>query len=180
VGTRQYYRPVRPEHAQDLDHEPDLLQAYLQPFGGDADSVQRLVELNAPAPIIEQARRAARHGEGLHPVHDADKSWHALSTLLAGTALDGAIQGLVPLGDPHDSARLVPADAVKRFSEAFDGSSELVRQRFDAAELDRQRIYPGIWDAPERVEYLVAHLEGIAEVYEWCAERGLPLLTWTA
>ncbi len=125
-------------------------------------------------------------GEGdLGPTGDLEKSWHGLHYLLTGTAeggepplnflMGGGRELELEDGEPplltHSSADTRGiADALIRLTD------EEVRRRVNPAEMKQLEIYPGIWDQPENVDYLLEDFRRLRETVSAIGNRGLGLL----
>jgi len=139
------------------------------------------IEPPRPPPPLELAP-----GEGdLGPASDFEKSWHGLHYLLTGTDAEGEpplnflmgggrelelMDGEPPLLTYSSAETRRIADALQRLSD------EEVRRRADPAEMRRLDIYPGIWDQPEYMQYLLEDLRRLKETVSEVARRGLGLL----
>ncbi len=116
---------------------------------------------------------------------DFEKSWHALHYLLTGTADEGEpplnfllsggrelelISGEVPVltYSSADTRRI--AEALLRFTD------DEARARANPAVMKRLDIYPGGWDQPENLRFLMEDLVRLKEVVSAVAGRGLGLM----
>lgn len=95
---------------------------------------------------------------------DLQKSWHGLNYLLTGgVGGDPLPLGFLINGEPigedlgYGPALLHPPEVVHEMHAALAGvSDDDFWRRFDPAAMEREGIYPGIWDEPEnelREEY---------------------------
>ena len=139
------------------------------------------VESPQPPPPL-----ALAPGEGdLGPDGNFEKSWHGLHYLLTGTADGGEPplnflmgggreldleEGKTPLltHESADTRRI--ADALMRLTD------EEVRGRVNPAEMQRLDLYPGFWDNPEYVGYLLDDVRQLRETVGAVAARGLGLM----
>ena len=134
-----------------------------------------------PLPPLELAP-----GEGdLGPVGDFEKSWHGMHYLLTGTADEGEppLNFLMGGGrelelEDGETPLLTHSSADTR--RIADGlmqlSDEEVRRRANPAEIGRLDLYPGVWDRPEEVSYLLEDLRRLRQMVSEVAGRGLGLL----
>jgi hypothetical protein len=94
-----------------------------------------------------------------------EKAWHGLHFLLTGEVWEGhgplafLLAGGEQIGDDDESPlRWFAPEETNQIHEALSSiSDDKLWSRFDAAEMERQEIYPGIWDEPEadlKEEYL--------------------------
>ena len=94
-----------------------------------------------------------------------EKAWHGMHYLLTGEIGEGngplayLLAGGEQLGDDDESPlRWFSPDETNEIHQALSGvSDDTLWSRFDAAEMEQQQIYPGIWDEPEadlKEEYL--------------------------
>jgi hypothetical protein len=94
-----------------------------------------------------------------------EKSWHGLHYLLTGEVWEGTgplaflLSGGEQLDDDDESPLrwFSPAEAGEIHEAISKVSDNQLWSRFDAEEMERQQIYPGIWDEPEsdlKDEYL--------------------------
>jgi hypothetical protein len=139
------------------------------------------VEPPPPPPPLQLAP-----GEGdLGQAGDFEKSWHGLHYVLTGTTDGGEPplnflmgggreleleDGETPLltHSSADTRRI--ADALMRLSD------EEVRRRANPAEIGRLDLYPGVWDKPEHLDYLLEEVRRLRETVSEVAGRGLGLL----
>lgn len=87
-----------------------------------------------------------------------EKSWHGLHFVLTGTAWDGQpplnflVTGGKPIGEEdvgYGPARLLDLTAVSTLAAALTSFTDAqFEKRFDLAALEREEIYPRIWDEP--------------------------------
>lgn len=115
-----------------------------------------------------------------------EKAWHGLHYLLTGDVWEGQgplaflLAGGEQLGDDEESApRWFTAEETSRIHQALAGVSDAALwSRFDAAEMERQSVYPGIWDEAEddlKEEYLT-YFHELKRVAAAAAQSGQGLL----
>lgn len=111
-----------------------------------------------------------------------EKAWHGLHFLLTGEPWggDGPEAFLVAGGRQLDEEeRWFAPDDAKRIHQALAAiSDDQLWARFDAGEMERQEIYPGIWDESEddlKEEYL-EYFHALKRVVAAAAESGQGLL----
>ncbi len=122
----------------------------------------------------QAARLAADPTKGVEALTGGDasasapleKSWHGLHFLLTGSGelgkppLNFLLDGGRPVGDDlgYGPARLLNTAETRTIHAALSEiSEEKLWERYDAATMNEQSIYPTIWDEPEkelREEYL--------------------------
>jgi len=93
-----------------------------------------------------------------------EKSWHGLHYLLTGDVWEGIgplaflVSGGEQLGDDDSPIHWFTPEETRDIQQALAGvSDDALWSRFDANEMQRQDIYPGIWDEEEddlKEEYL--------------------------
>jgi hypothetical protein len=124
-----------------------------------------------PSRIHELLESLREEGGGV----SLEKSWHGLHFALTGSVWGGdpPLNFLAGGGDPVGTedvgcgpARLLLPDQVERLDSALCGvSDEDFARGFDLAEMEREGVYPQIWDEPledllqEYGEYLAAAKE---------------------
>lgn len=139
------------------------------------------VEPPEPPPPLELAP-----GEGdLGPAGDFEKSWEGLHYLLTGTTKEGTpplnfllgggrelevSSGDAPLLTYGSAETRQIADALRQLRE------EEIRARANPADLARLDVYPGGWNRPENVAYLLEDMRRLREVVSTVADRGFGLL----
>ena len=124
---------------------------------------------------------------GEHGVLDLDKAWQALHFTLTGDAWggDGPLADAVMGGDAvagsdlcYGPARYLPPSRVRAVAAALAAlSPEAFAARFDTEALNREEVYPTIWDeGPEVGEYVFSFYETLREGYAGAAEAGQGML----
>jgi hypothetical protein len=115
-----------------------------------------------------------------------EKSWHGLHYLLTGEVWEGngplgfLLAGGEHLdGDEESGVRwFEPRDVAKIDSALAAVTDDVLWSRFDAAEMEAQEIYPGIWDEDEdelKDEYLMYFAE-LKKVVRAAATAGQGLI----
>lgn len=121
---------------------------------------------------------------------DIGEMWHGLQYLLTGTPWEGAapldflVRGGEDVGDiPSDegTARVFTPAQVKQLSEALQKlTSDTLRGRFDAGQMQQLDIYPGIWDEPpddlDPLDELLSYFAELRKFVSQVARRGHALL----
>lgn len=120
---------------------------------------------------------------------DLDKSWHALHYLLTGTAwegeepLDFIVKGGIEVGEDtgYGPARALTSAQVQALNTALQPiDEELLRSRFNPAEMMRLEIYPSIWDRDPAEEdslgYVLSAFDELKTFVAEAAEDDLGLL----
>jgi hypothetical protein len=111
-----------------------------------------------------------------------DKAWHAIHYLLTGTAWEGdeplnfLLHGGEPLGD-EESDELVPrvfdVAEVRRIDAALAPiDAGRLRQRYDPQAMQRQDIYPDIWDEDEALPFCLEHFGALQGFVAEMARQG--------
>src|SRR5438067_4046371 len=128
MGMYCSVRAVSPAEVEQLLDDPDL--------GQEEDGEDR------PA------------GQAVH----LEKAWHGLHYLLTGSAMAGEMPlaflllGGEPIGGDADDApaRFIQPPEVRQIDAALSPiSADQLWSRFDAARMEEEGIYPGVWDEPE-------------------------------
>jgi len=164
MGMVGYIAPVSAATLEELRRDPESVEDYLYPDGGDG----------APPNQV-----------------DVDKAWHGLHYLLTGRAEGGAeplawaLLGGEEIGPElgYGPARYLTPPQVAAVAAALsDLDDQALARRFDADDMDAQDIYPDIWarDGREALEYLLAHFAPLAGAYRGAADRGDAMLLWMA
>lgn len=119
-----------------------------------------------------------------------DKTWHALAYLLARREFPVSIiygeESFVD--DPDDPeadwgygppSYLTP-DQVRRASEALaDLTEEDLLDGVNSDELQREKIYPEVWDrGPEELQWSVCHLPWVKVYFQAAAQSGDAIICW--
>jgi hypothetical protein len=143
------------------------------------------VEQPEPRPPLELAP-----GEGdLGPLGDFEKSWEGLHYLLTGTTEEGTPPLNFLLAGGRELEVRAGENPLLTYSSAETRGiveallrlpEEEVRARADSADLTRLDIYPGGWDEPERVGYLLEDMRRLRESVSTVADRGFGLLVSVA
>jgi hypothetical protein len=143
---------VGPSEVSQLPHEPAKLKALV--FSDKTDGVVNL-----------------------------DKAWHGIHFLLTGTAWTskpGAGQAVLggrefgpDLG--YGPARLLNPAEVKAIARALEGQSpDSLASRFDVSAMEREDIYPTIWqrEGREALQYLLHYYAALRSFYSKAAANG--------
>jgi hypothetical protein len=120
---------------------------------------------------------------------DIDKAWHGVHFLLTGTAeeapgpLGQVVLGGTEIGEDigHGPARYLLPDAVDTVATALEAaSSDELRRRYDAAALEAAEIYPGGWNEPDKVDWVLEAFEDVRRFYRAAARRKSGVLVFLA
>lgn len=123
---------------------------------------------------------------------DIGETWHGLQYLMTGTAwegqapLDFLVRGGEDVGDiPSDegTARVFTPEQVKGLAKALQAlSASTLAGRYDAATMQAEDIYPGIWEEPppdlDPKEELLSYFEELKKFMAAAAKRGHGLLVF--
>jgi len=117
---------------------------------------------------------------GSEDVVSLEKSWHGLHFALTGTAWEGQpplnflASGGTPIGDEdvgYGPARLLdPAGVAALHAALSQLTDEQFERSFDLAGLEREEIYPSIWD--EELEELMEEYGHYLQEFKQIAKRG--------
>jgi hypothetical protein len=140
--------------------------------------------LEDPSPIGDLL-----HESRAESVEDIDKAWHGIHFLLTGSAagsdsvLANVVFGTTPIGDEdvgYGPAMGTRAAVVRQIAAALDQITEdSFRSRFDAAALEKNDIYPNIWDEGEdALDYLASYFLQVKAFYSAAASRGDAVITF--
>ncbi len=137
-----------------------------------------------PSRIHELLRSPGEQGDGV----SLEKSWHGLHFALTGSAWGGdpPLNFLAGGGDPvgdedlgYGPARLLLPDQVELLSSALGGiTDEEFARRFDLSALEREGVYPQIWDEPldDLLEEYGGYLAAAKELVGQAAHDGHAIL----
>jgi hypothetical protein len=117
---------------------------------------------------------------------DLDKAWHAIHFLLTGSAWEGEeplcflVKGGQQIGSidlGFGPARALRPDQVKRFDEALSSvSAEQLRAMYDAQRMQKEGIYPDIWDREdeedETKDYVIEYFEMLKTFVDQTSKEG--------
>lgn len=120
-----------------------------------------------------------------------DKTWHGIHFLLTGSDWQGEeplcylVKGGQAIGEVdvgYGPARALRAEQVKQFAAALEQvPDEALRERFDAAKMMAEDIYPTIWDEGRSArEYLMEHFPELKSFVKQTADQGKALVIWLA
>lgn len=141
--------------------------------------LQRLLGRKAPV-RSDPANFVLADGEALDV--DLDKAWHGLHYMLTRTAWDGnpPLNFIVQGGrDIDEYSRAFSAADVTAIDAALGLiNTALLASRFDADEMDRLDIYPGIWANPENeaLDYCLEHFILLKDFIHQAAHRLLGMV----
>jgi Domain of unknown function (DUF1877) len=152
-----------PEKLDELKADEDLIEAFLYPDDGESEPENSI---------------------------DLDKAWHGIHYLLTGEAEGGeppfslAVVGGEFFGpeiglEPPSFLTSTQVNAVASAISAL--SSEELRTRFNAKDMEAKDIYPDvIWvrDGAEALDYLIENYEPLVEFYRDAASRGDAVIKW--
>jgi hypothetical protein len=149
------------------------------------------------AQLLAQPDRihAFLHGEGDYEDRadlDIEKAWHGIHFLLTGSDWGGEeplnflVSGGVKVGDEdvgYGPARAFTSARVREIDAALARiSAQDLRARYDAQKLDREGIYPHIWDRPDEEqsnrEDLAIRYEQVRQFVATLARDGLGMLVY--
>ena len=131
--------------------------------------------------ITRGSRKPSVAQSELGKLLEIDKAWHGLHYLLTGSARDTegplgqAILGGTEIGDDggYGPARYLLPDEVKAVSIALEKVADAeLRNRYDASALSAANVYPGGWDDPETLEWLLEAFGELQSFYRGAAARG--------
>jgi hypothetical protein len=151
-------------------------------------SVQRMVNSTGAT----GAHRLAQ--SGLEPADlderlSIDKAWMGVHRLLAGddwqptTPPANAVLGGVELGEDqgYGPARYLPAGDVNAIASALATLDVgVVAASFDAEGFERAQVYPGGWDQPDALGWLLGSLDELRAYYARASRLGRAMLLWVA
>jgi len=134
--------------------------------------------------------RLARHG--LDPADlderlSIDKAWMGVHRLLAGddweprTPPANAVLGGLELGEDrgYGPARYLTAADVGGIASALATLDvDAVSARFAVDEFERAQVYPGGWDEPDTLAWLLAALDELRVYYARASRGGRAMLLW--
>ena len=195
MGMYLTVTPVSDATIERIHADPRLVWRLLDPENADRIVAERapkpgllsriLGRTPSPPPPLPALDFAPGEGEAVN----VDKAWHGLHWLLTGTADEGELplsfllaggrevdDGDADIGNTHT----LSARETRDVAAALDWlSDDDLRARFDAAEMTRLDLYPGIWDrGPEDdpLEYLMAYAGALREAVRGAVRNGLGLL----
>jgi hypothetical protein len=126
---------------------------------------------------------------------DLDKSWEALYYLLTGYGISGIDDAQPPLSwtlfsgqevDPDQDLGYGPGfyvtpEQVKEVDQALqDISQNEMISRFDGPKMNREGIYPEIWDEADTIDYVLDNFETLKKCYKEAAENGEAIVSFVA
>jgi len=163
VGMIGHFAAVNSKTISELKANPDQIEDFLYPEGGDG----------APANSI-----------------DIDKAWHGIHYLLNEDGNGGdeplcwAILGGDEIGDDQGCGpvRILQPDLVKSIAGALIDESTF-KSRYEPEAMEAAQIYPEtIWvrDGSEALDYLAEYYRELVAFYLAAAERGDGIVLWIA
>lgn len=110
------------------------------------------------------------------------KAWNGLHYLYCGdgSAGESAILGGIPLdhGDAgYGPPQYLTPDEVATYARQLEAmTDEKLREAYDAKAMDREGVYPGGWDSPDNLEWLLSQARSVREFYRDAAAKGAGVL----
>lgn len=118
--------------------------------------------------------------QGASHTVDLDKSWNALDVLLSDEPIGGAFEAILggtSVSVDPDARVLLPAQVRAAADELARCTVESLRDRFDPVRMEREGVYPLIWDEEDVFEeYLAPHFGLLRDFYRDAAGRGSAVL----
>ncbi|MBE7452053.1 MAG: YfbM family protein [Kofleriaceae bacterium] len=121
-------------------------------------------------------------GDGL----SVGKAWNGLHYLYCGdgTAGESAISGGIPLdhGDTgYGPPQYLTPDEVAAYARELETlTDERLRDAYDAKEMEQESVYPGGWDDPSNLEWLLTEARKVREFYREASAKGAGVLQFLA
>jgi hypothetical protein len=124
---------------------------------------------------------------------DLDKSWEAIYYLITGSGISGIGEAEPPLAwtlfsgqeiDPEQDLGYGPGfyttvEQVKQVDAALqDISQNEIISRFDGPRMNRQGIYPEIWDEDDTIDYVLENFEAVKKCYGQAAANGEAVISF--
>jgi hypothetical protein len=165
MGMIGCFTSLSPDALERLRDEPDLIEDYLYPDGGDSE----------PPNYI-----------------DLDKAWHGVHYLLTGEAYGGqepeslAVVGGEEFGPEvgYGPARFLTVEQVTKVASALSAlTPEILESRFNPKDMEAKDIYPGIiWvrDGKEALDFVLEGYQQLQVFYRDAASRGEAVVQWIA
>jgi Domain of unknown function (DUF1877) len=118
-----------------------------------------------------------------------DKTWHALDYLLSRRDFPISViygeQSLVDDPDDDDAdwgygpPRYLTAAQVRQAADALAGiTEEQLLDGVQQADLERENIYPAIWDRPGELPWAACYLPHVKTYFEAAAKAGDAIICW--
>ncbi|MBZ0234574.1 MAG: YfbM family protein [Deltaproteobacteria bacterium] len=110
------------------------------------------------------------------------KAWNGLHYLYCGdgTAGESAISGGIPLdhGDTgYGPPQYLTPDEVATYARELEAmTDDRLRDAYDAKEMEKEGVYPGGWDDPSNLEWLLTEARSVREFYRDAAAKGAGVL----
>jgi len=163
MGMVACFASLPAETLGQLQHDPNLIEEYLYPDGGDSEPPNYF---------------------------DLDKAWHGIHYLLTGEAEGGvepqclAVLGGTEFGPElaYGSPRFLTIGQVARVAETLTRlPPESLANNFNARDMASKGIYPQvIWvrDGKEALDYVLEGYEQLQVFYQEAASRGDAVIQW--
>ncbi|MGO1073848.1 YfbM family protein [Lysobacter sp. CA199] len=159
MGMAACFAAVTPATAERLTSNPDQVEEYLFPDGGEPENYI-----------------------------DVDKAWHGIHYLLTGSAdesvppLSWAVMGGTEIGEDigYGPARILTTEQVKQIAEALPNEDDF-KAAYAPEAMEAAQIYPDvIWvrDGQESLDYLVENYRELVAFYRAAATRGDGAILW--
>jgi len=97
------------------------------------------------------------------------------------TPLCNVVLGGTEIGDDigYGPARYITAEDVKAVASALDGiTPDQLAKRYDSASLQKNEVYPGIWEEDDAVDYLTSWYGRLRDYYLDAAAKGNAMLKY--
>ena len=143
--------------------------------------------------LLENYLVAKEPLDGFGPFRDIDidKAWHGIHFLLTGTTWEGSFPenficcGGTALceGNGYGSARVFDSKEAFEISKLLrETSNEDLAARYDPARMERNEIYPSIWDAEgeEGLIYLQEYFTDLRTFFQGAADKDESVIIWVA
>lgn len=165
MGMVAYFTALSPQQLEELEDDPDDIEAFLFPADGDEEPPNTV---------------------------DVDKIWHGIHYLLTGSAGEGtdplaqAILGGKPVGEDlgYGPARVLRPDKVAAVATALAAvTPDDLRERFDPEDMEAQQIYLAeafADNSEEEIGYLLDGFATLQAFYRDAAARGDAVIQWIA
>jgi hypothetical protein len=164
MGMAAYFTALAPHELQRLRDDPDEIEEFLYPNGGNDEPPNYL---------------------------DLDKCWHGLHYLLTGETYGGkpplsqAVLGGVEFGEDggYGPARYLEASDVRDIAGALAHVTPgALAQRFNPDDMEAKQIYPDIWanERDEALDFLLDGFSNLKKFYTDAAARGDAVVQWIA
>ena len=137
--------------------------------------------------VARDSARPRVASDDLGPLLDIQKAWHGVHFLLTGTAgeapgpLGHTILGGTPMGEDtgYGPPRVLQPEEVAQVAVALGGlSREALAGRYDAAALESAQVYPGGWEDPDCLAWLLDSFEEVRAFYTCAADHRAAVLLY--